>query len=162
MKNKKTIPAVLTIVLVIFSLTGCSLEGLTNPEIQGEKKSKELLQYLSENDAEGLKSMFCAITQSSDAFDKQRQEAIDFFEGEITSDEPHILVNNGRAVDDGKTTRLDIAPHITGIETDASKTYEIIFSSYLINTEYEDKVGISELSIESDDGAKCVVGEYIR
>lgn len=66
MINKKTIPAVLTIVLVIFSLTGCSLEGLIDPEIQGEKKSRELLQYLSENDAEGLKSMFCAITQSSE------------------------------------------------------------------------------------------------
>lgn len=55
-----------------------------------------------------------------------------------------------------------MSPHITGVKIDAGKTYEIKFYSDLVNKKDEDKVGISELSIESDDGAKCVVGEYIR
>lgn len=45
----------------------------------GDKEIEEVLDYLSNNDAEGLKSMFCEIIKSSTNFDEQIQEALDFF-----------------------------------------------------------------------------------
>ena len=161
MKMIKKRFTIFVLIIVAFTIAGCSIKGFISPDIEGEKKSKELLQYLSDDDAKGLKSMFCNKTKSSSKFDEQIQEVMGFFEGKITSKDPDIQTSSG-SLREGKTNLLNISPYITGIVTDAKKTYTIRFSSYLINSEYEDKVGISELSIKSDDGKECIVGEYIK
>ena len=152
---------IFVLTIVAFTVVGCSIRGLTSPNIEGEKKSKELLQYLNDDDAKGLKSMFCNKTKSSPELDKQIKEVMGFFEGKITSKDPDIQTSSG-SLREGKTNLLDIGPYIKDIVTDAGKTYTIRFSSYLINSEDEDKVGISVLTIKSDDGKECIVGEYIK
>jgi len=107
--------------------------------------------------------MFCNTTRSAPDFNEQIEEVMKFFDGKVTEHDSLVGISGGsRAVDDGKTTKLTITPKITGIVTDAGKKYEIMFYSHLINSEDKDKVGISELSITTDDGAECIVGKYIR
>lgn len=157
MKKYKKITAILLLAILGSILTGCQ-----SSEIDGDRKSEELLQYLNDKDEKGLKSMFCNSTKSSTNFDNQIEEVMDFFEGEITTEDPEIITSSGGSVRGGKTKKIHISPHITNVETDAGKSYDIKFYSYLVNTEYEDKVGISKLLIKSEDGKECVVGEYIE
>ena len=146
-------------VLIIISLTSCiKIIGSDN---EGEKKSNELLGYLESNNYEGLKNMFCEKIQSSKGFDEQVQLVLDFFEGEIISlDSIEILTNSGYSRENGNYTTFDIRPHITNIETNAEKIYEIWFSSWIVNTDYEDRVGISQLIIEDESGDECIIGDY--
>lgn len=163
MKTKKMICAVAALVVVLSALTGCFGDNFIDSGYEGQQKSKELLQYLSDNDAEGLKGMFCNTTKSSPDLDDQIQEAMEFFEGKIESHDSLVGISGGgQSIDDGKTTKLDICPHITNIKTDAGKTYEILFYSYLVRVDDENRVGISEIDITSSDGEKCVVGKYLE
>lgn len=137
-----------------------SCDNFIDPDIEGEKQSENLLKYLSDKDEEGLKSMFCEKTASSSLFDKQIKEAIDVVKGKVTSSK--ILVNSSRSAEKGKTILLKISVHISDIETDTGEVYDIMFYSHLINSEYEDKVGFSELSITSETGEECIVGEFFK
>ncbi|MDD3137764.1 MAG: DUF5104 domain-containing protein [Lachnospiraceae bacterium] len=124
-------------------------------------ESKKLMGYLSDEDAESLKAMFCEKTQSTDNFDEQIKTAMDFFDGEIISWNENIGGGEQKSTRKWKTVMHDISPYITDIKTDTGKTYEILFYDYLVNAEHEDFVGISELDITADDGSKCVVGEFL-
>ena len=53
-----------------------------------------------------------------------------------------------------------IACSICDIKTDKDKTYSIRYYSYLINVEEPDYQGLSELSIECEDGQIFVLGNY--
>ena len=150
------------LILMIISLitVAGSCDNFIDPDIEGKKQSEDLLKYLSDKDEDGLKSMFCEKTASSSSFDKQIKVAIDVVNGKVTSS--NILINSSeRSVKDGKTTSLDISAHISEIETDVGKVYDIRFYSYLVNSEYEDKEGISMLTIKSDDGKECIVGKLV-
>lgn len=146
----------------MFVFTGCSQVKSLSSDNEAEQKCAELLQYLSDDDKEGLKSMFCSITRSSQDLDEQIQVAMKFFEGKVSNHDPFIEINEGKSVRNGKITRFDIGPWITGIVTDEGKKYEIVFCSYLINSEDQEKIGLSELTIIAEDGEECKVGEYIE
>ncbi|SCP97353.1 DUF5104 domain-containing protein [Anaerobium acetethylicum] len=150
------------LVYTLFLLSACSLRKDIHSYQKIETECDEIVQYLSEDDTEGLKSMFCNMTRSSSEFDKQIQVAMDYFEGKVIEHDPFTLKNDGSSVENGKITRLYSSPHLTGIVTDVGKTYEIKFYSYIINTDDEDKVGISKLTIKTDNGNECIIGEYIR
>jgi hypothetical protein len=127
--------------------------------VVGKERCEELLEYLGNDDAEGLKSMFCNEIASSDNLDRQILDVMDFFEGKVISSHP--IVSSERSVRDGKTI-LKISSHIEEIVTDSGKTYDIMFYSHLTNSYDEDKVGISKLYIKSDDGEDCTVGVLIH
>ena len=157
----KLLKKIILIMMTISIITvASSCDKFISPHAEGNEKCKELLDYLSDNDEEGLKSMFCETTSTSSSFDEQIKKAIGFFEGKATS--YSTLVGTETSVDDGKITKSSIAPYIQDIKTDAGKEYEIIFHSYLVNSEHEDTVGISLLTIILDDGKECIVGEFIN
>lgn len=61
------------LILMIISLITVvySCDKFISPHAEGNGKCKELLDYLSDNDEEGLKSMFCKTTSTSSSFDEQ-------------------------------------------------------------------------------------------
>lgn len=140
-------------------MTSCSSDRFMSAGVVGKERCEELLEYLGNDDAEGLKSMFCNEIASSDNLDRQILDVMDFFEGKVISSHP--IVSSERSVRDGKTI-LKISSHIEEIVTDSGKTYDIMFYSHLTNSYDEDKVGISKLYIKSDDGEDCTVGVLIH
>lgn len=150
------------IICILFVMTtilcGCSFE--TMKYIGADKKEcNELLNYLSTNNTEGLKSMFCNIISSSEDFDEQIQEAIEFFEGTVIShNSPSI--SSDESINYGRYKVFYISPVISNILTSTDKTYEIEFYSYLAYAADRNREGISELIIKCNDGTKCVVGDY--
>lgn len=118
------------------------------------------MDYLSNQDSVGLKSMFCKTIISTDNFDEEIQQALNFFDGAVTSHGSIVGGIGGRVTESGKTIMYDISPHIKDIETDSGKLYDIRFYCWLVNVDYPDKIGFSKLQIISSDGDECIIGDF--
>jgi len=149
-------------------LNGCTLSGCEDYYIEtgivGRETSEKLLGFLSDKDADGLKSMFCPIILSLDDIDEQIQGALDFFEGEIISYDSIWGLKGGgsnRLVRENREiTRFDISPYLKNIETNAGRIYEIGYYSYVINSDYKNRIGVSEIFIRDEDGREFIIGDY--
>ena len=158
---KKTTYVIILLTLMIAIFSGCSNWELINSEKRAKQKCEDILKYLESGDKEGLKNMFCNKILSTEDLDKQIEEAIDFFEGKTISYE--AKTSSGRSsAENGEITRLKVSPSIEDIITDADKKYEIKFYLYIVCAEDKDKEGVSEISIRSDSGEECIIGEYIK
>ena len=148
----------LTLSSVLLFCSGCKIERI---DINSETKNQceQILDYLSNNDSEGLKDLFCKTVSSESDFDNQLSEALELFDNSVVSYDIRSTGANERIVD-GKQSEIHISPHICDIKTDKDKTYSIRYYSYLINVEEPDYQGLSELSIECEDGQIFVLGNY--
>ena len=161
MKRLKSIFIILMTTIMSVVLVGCN--GVVMDVTKEKQQAEDVFNYLKDNDVEGLKSLFCdKIIESSEDLDDQIKEAMDFFGEKIVSYE-NISAGAGESFTrDGKTVELSATPRIKGIITDTGEKYEVFFNTYIIYTDYEDRVGISQLTIKSDDGRKCVVGDFYK
>lgn len=148
----------LTLSSVLLFCLGCEI-GRIDINSETKNQCKQILDYLSSNDSEGLKDLFCKTVSSESDFDNQLSEALELFDGSVVSYDIRSTGANERIVD-GKQSEIHISPHICDIKTDKDKTYCIKYSSYLINVEEPDFQGLSELSIECEDGQIFVLGSY--
>lgn len=132
----------LTLSSVLLFCSGCESERI---DINSETKNQceQILDYLSSNDSEGLKDLFCETVSSESDFDNQLSEALEFFDGSVVSYDIRSTEANERIVD-GKQSEIHISPHICDIKTDKDKTYSIRYYSYLINVE-DGNLNIDEL-----------------
>lgn len=158
---KKTVYVIILITFFAAMLQGCSNGKFINSEKIAKENCEDILKYLEDGDKEGLKNMFCNKISSSEELDKQIGEAIDFFEGKTSSYDAKTS-SGGTSYRDGEIVRLKVSPSIEDIITDADKKYEIKFYLYIVCAEDKDKEGISEISITSDSGEECIIGEYIK
>ncbi|SHO51614.1 DUF5104 domain-containing protein [Anaerocolumna xylanovorans] len=139
---------------------------------EGSDMSYKVINAFSENDIDGLKSMFCAKTLEIADIDEQIQKGFDFFEGKATMgkvegenivyDGNHdydTSVSENEIVKNNEPTQTSITVLNENIETDAGKVYKIEFYAYLLHAENETYKGISQIVIISDDGTKQVIGE---
>ena len=112
---------------------------------------KELFGYLSKDDTESIKNMFCTIVSESDDFDEELSKAVEFFEGEVTSYDI-TAIGSDEKTERGKIMQLHVSPYIWDIETSAGKSYKIRYYEYIVNSDNAQYVGISEIDIECDNG----------
>lgn len=121
--------------------------------------SKDLLGYLENDDAVGIKSMLCDITKSSPDTDEEILTALEFFDGKVTS-RNREQIGSQESVRKGETVYLSLSSYVGDIETDKNRTYEIKFYAQVVNAENPNKVGISEIIITDEGGNECVIGAY--
>ncbi|GHU54089.1 hypothetical protein AGMMS49975_13960 [Clostridia bacterium] len=185
-QKSKAIIAVVGIIILVFSVSGCGWRGLiqnkddeediydlTNKSslsgIEAVKEwpsmsvSKEVLRCFSEDDFDSLKSMFCAKVAEKDGFDETLQGALDFFEGKVISYDGTLMRGGpASATDNWEVSWLDYHPQIHDIKTDAGKSYKIIFYYFRVYAKDEKQVGIYEIDIFGlDDESKYIVGEML-
>lgn len=160
-KVVKRISIIFLFASMTFIFTGCFKGSFINSDKIAKQQCEAVLEYLDNDDVEGLKSMFCNKTVSSLDLDEQIQDAMNVFEGKTISYQALTSIG-GRSYENGQITRLDITPSIINIVTDTDKEYEITFYSYLICVDDRDKEGISKISIKFENGQECIIGEYIR
>ena len=158
-RNKLLIGLIL--LLCISLMTGCSKFSFISSDTEGYEMSKDLLGYLENDDAEGIKSMLCDITKSSPDIDEEIVAALDFFDGKVTSRDRE-QIGSEESVTNGQIEYLIFSSYIGSIETDKNKTYEIKFYAQVVNTENPNKEGISEIIITDKDGNECVIGAYLE
>ena len=151
----------LLILLCISLTTGCSKFSFISSDTEGYEMSKDLLGYLENDDAEGIKSMLCDITKSSPDIDEEILTALEFFDGKVTSRDREQVASE-ESVTNGQIEYLILSSYIKNIETDKEETYKIRFYAQLVNSENPNKVGITEIIITDKDGNECVIGAYLE
>lgn len=147
----------LTLSSILLFCSGCGSKRI-NINSETKKQCKQILDYLSNDDSDGLKELFCLTVSSKSYFDNQLSEALEFFDGSVVSFDIRSTGAN-EEIEYGKQSKIHISPHIS-VKTDKNKTYSIQYYSYLLNVEVPDYEGISELSIECEDGQIFVLGKY--
>ena len=157
-RNKLLIGLIL--LLCISLMTGCSKLSFISSDKEGYEMSKDLIGYLENDDAEGIKSMLCDITKSSPDTDEEIVAALKFFDGKVTSRDRE-QIGAEESVRNGETVYLFLSSYVGGIETDKNKTYEIKFYSLVVCAENPNIVGISEIIITDEGGNECVIGAYL-
>lgn len=145
------------IIVFVFMLilTGCA-EHYNTKKIS-EDKSKKILNYLQDEDSEGLKKMFCQKVKNTEDLDSQIEDAFDFFDGKVISHD-NILSNESQTVKKGEVTYLYISPRIENIKTDSTKTYNIYVCYYVVNINNKDLEGLSKIIIEDNSYCSVTIG----
>ena len=160
MKRRNAFSIGLIVLLSTSLMSGCWNRPFISSDTEGFKLSNELLGYLENDDAEGVKSMLCVITKSDTDTDNEIVIALEFFEGEVTSRDRELTASE-ESVTNGEIEYLTVRPYIKNVKTDSNRTYNIKFYAQLVNIDNPDKVGISKIIITDEGGNECVIGEYL-
>ena len=146
--------------MLIFCLVAFSSCTNVNPDKASKEQFEQVLDYLNDDDTEGLKDMFCEKIKSSSEIDldKQLDEVMEFFDGKVVLYDDFTKPNIEKT-EFGGPKEISIMPSAT-VKTDTGKSYEINFHAHIVYKEDEEKVGISEIVIQTDDKEKIIVGDY--
>ena len=170
MSVQKKVASIVMLILSTSLFTGCfsktyySVNGVEQKYRSDDSAAKglivEVLRCFDEEDSESLKRLFCDETLARPTIDDEIQAAMEFYQGKSIS---HGLVSSGSG---GKTiaggiTRLDAAPYIDGIKTDANGTYRLGCFTNFVYAKDRDREGIVYISITPENGEKCLVGEWL-
>ena len=118
---------------------------MMNVSRYGEEISEKVVECFINEDAEGLKSLFCVSAQRSWAIDKDIQAAFDYIDGDIVSYEIYSG-GDGSSVKDGKLVELDVSNHIE-IETETGNVYIIVSAVDIVNKKHSTSEGITGISV---------------
>ncbi|MBO5017148.1 MAG: DUF5104 domain-containing protein [Bacteroidaceae bacterium] len=138
--------------------SGC---GTNSPNVKEEvnRQCEELIDYLGKDDTNGLKELFCSVVSDSQNFDSNLLEAVEFFDGTVTSYDIKSI-GSDQKTDHGNTEIIHVSPKIWDIETSTGKSYKISYYAYIVNSDNPEYVGISEIQIKSEDGNEFKLGDY--
>ena len=160
MKKQAIIISGIALLLFVLLATGCSTGPFTRYGVAGTRLSEELLGYLENDDAEGIKGMLCEMTRESPTIDEEIEAALAFFEGEIISRDKE-LGSSEKSVRNGEIVYMSVNPAINNIKTDKEQIYRIKFYVQVVNAKSPEKEGVSEIVITNAEGEKCVIGEFL-
>lgn len=154
---KKTILILLSIFVSI--LCGCS-QISKEPAQKAKQSCDDVLRFLESKDTVNLKSLFCEkIQEDYVQLDDDIEKAMNFFQGEILSYD-HPLYGESESIRDGEYYKYSVSPSIHEIKTDSNRKYHIIYYYNIINKDYPESIGISEIMITAENGETCKIGEY--
>ncbi len=149
------------LISILFVMIYVCFFGRVNTNVKAKKYCENIVTYLGEDDTSSLKNMFCETIVSQSDFDAKVQEAVDFFDGKSISYDI-TAIGSKESISRGKQSVLSLSASIQDVKTTAEKTYKIRFNSYLIYKDNKSYEGISEISIESDNGETYVLGDYYK
>ena len=154
---------ILIVVIAILAMITQSCDSIISTEKEQKAIAEKILECLDDENAEDLKSMFCEkALEETDNIDRQIERAMEFFEGKTESydSDSRISYYEESSHREGKMVRLRSSGTIKDIITDQDKKYSIRFYNYLVYDEKPEKVGLSEITIYSEEGYSRVIGDF--
>ena len=145
-------------IMILLIVTGCGTSNI-NVKEEVNRQCEELIDYLGKDDTNGLKELFCSVVSDSQNFDSNLLEAVEFFDGTVTSYDIKGIGSNQKT-DHGNTEIIQVSTKIWDIETSTGKSYKISYYAYIVNSDNPEYVGISEIQIKSEDGKEFKLGDY--
>ena len=131
--------------ILIMILSAC--EKYIDADIAGEKAGKIIIECLSNDDKETLKSMFSEKERNRKELDLEIDKAMKFFDGKAVDGWKVQGGSGGAAYDYGKITYKEANPYIYPLKTNTGKVYAIYGYSYIVNKKEPDKVGLNAITI---------------
>lgn len=141
----KKIVIIFMSILVLLPVSGCRINWI-NQNKESRELCEKLSDFLSNDDAEGIKKLFRNDISSAPYFDDQLSDAMEFFDGKVIS---YKYGNCGSesSTEKGKQKYLFIWPNFT-VTTDKNKTYKIYTNCTLVDVENPQTVGTSTIRID--------------
>ena len=151
---KKALTWYILSVLVILGLTACNPIKDVKADIANErhakKLSKKIVEYINDDDVNGMKKLFSEYYQSNFELEEEIKYFFDSIDGKILSYEFKYYGEDG-SVRDGKWTKQSSIIRLENIKTDLGKEYNISISEYLKYEDYKSKEGIYDLEVRNAD-----------
>ena len=155
----KTVLLSILLMLALVLLSGCANKHEPGYFDQTVQASDMVLTYLSENNAEGIKELFCSRAKELPDIDEQIQGMLDYFDGKMVSYDKKVVERTSYSKDDYVLTEISAYGQIGGIVTDTGKEYTELYVFYCaINVRQPDLVGIYKIVIEAADGTESKIG----
>lgn len=151
---------ILLLLTTLIMITGCNTNNVDTDNL-AQEHSEKLLELLSNEDANGIKDMFCDIVSNSSDLDNQINKVMQVFDGKIVSYSTPIIASKEHS-EHMKQQEVQFSSTICDVNTDTNNSYTIYFYEYLINEEYPEYIGISEIQIvnNSKEDSMLKVGNY--
>ena len=157
----KKLLTIILFLIITLTVSGCMFIK-DKTKSKAYDKSVEIIRCFDEEDAEGLKKLFCEHTQASSDIDKEIEEAFALYDGK--SESFKFAYNGGVSGSwrDGKAVDEHISPNIEEITTDLDNVYLICYHEYLTYVKDEKCVGITYIRIFNEETDEMnQIGEYI-
>ena len=174
---KKISVCFLVSILIIITLTSCSvvsfmsysIDSIKYGEQYADNLADDIMEYIVSGDVEEIEKLFSKEIRTSHNITTEYEQMMKFIDGDIESyDTPEGSVG-GASVRNGEYVEKKIRGNITKIITDKGKTYHINYTYYPIYKKDLDYVGMSYICCfckdEYDektgypDDAKYIIGE---
>ncbi|NLZ46438.1 MAG: DUF5104 domain-containing protein, partial [Clostridiales bacterium] len=125
-----------------------SSDKYITPDKQADNLTLQIFECFLDKDSEELKSLFSKNIQDSYEHDTEIQEAFNYIDGNIISyDKPDGEIQGESRRGEKGVTELIFGGKIRNIETDKGKVYSISFTSYAINKDDENNVGVLSIGV---------------
>lgn len=122
------------------------------PDEQAEMLCNEIFECFLHEDAEQLESMFSISVQKDYELAVEIQEAFEFVEGTIVSnDEPRGTVQGKKMQGVEGTVELYLEGIVLHVNTDEGNEYRISFSACAVNKEDISQVGVTSIGIVNEE-----------
>jgi len=160
---KRIISIVILFAFNIFVFTGCTHDSnYIPPDEMARLQSVSVMEYIKNEDIDGLKNMFCNKVSSSHDLDKEISDAISFMQSKILSYDPPKGTVGSKEIKSGETIKMKFYCTAENIKTDKDSTYSLTFTSYAVCEEDPSKVGITYLRIIKENDEFYQIGEIVR
>lgn len=159
---KKAIALLITATSLVFLLFGCGQET----DVGAAKRlSNQLIEYIENEDYDGIKSILCEENRESEDIDEEIDTLFKFLGSDINFDNDSYeidLSGSGGTYTNGVCTHQHISAKITNLCADNGRIYSINFYAFTVNEDDESKVGIHKINLYQEFGIKlCSIGDYI-
>ncbi len=167
MKSRKYYYAVsftAVMAVLLLCLSSCSffrarqLDELTSEEgAKIREESEEIIRCLTENDREGFCRLFCEEVRQEDTFDREVNDAFDFFQCEVyIKSEINELAGGGQTTEGGRRSKWYVTPEITyikvlqdtGGDELADRYYGVSYYWVITDAEHPENEGIHYLQLD--------------
>lgn len=146
----------ITIIFMFICSSGCESINTTNI---AKKQCDSVLEYLQNNDDEGLKGLFCEEVRNSSNIDSEIENVLELFDGKIISHD-NYQISDGDEWEDGKLVQSHASPIIYNVLTDKKNIYTVSFFTFTNNIVTE-RIGITVLEVKLINGEEQTIGYFI-
>jgi len=140
-------------------MTGCGESDYETDNKLMNDQAKELLVYIDNRDAEGLRGVFSQDVLDTVDLDDQIESFFEIYEGKISTSDVE-LGHSSDSTDDGKITERYLSAYIH-IETETGNKYTIYFAGYQTIKRKPSMQGIYRISITTETNEEYLLGKHI-
>lgn len=114
-------------------------------------QAEQIISYVKQEDAEGLKGLFSSYIQENHDLDAEISKLFEFIDGTIISYDAPWGSSASKSAEPNGTKYELLVGHVTNVKTDVGTNYLISFNSIYIDKKNEDYIGIDFISISNQD-----------
>ena len=152
MKKNSVLTLILMTVTFIICLSACSGRSFVQDVTQEREQGYEIIRCLDERDSESLLKLFSNSVKEKYDIDEQIDQLFAAYEGKSVWYDKLFNVGYGDSIDNGVLTKRTVSYSIfLNMSIWIDRKYRVVVSSYSVNENEPDKVGVFCIVLENHE-----------